>query len=97
VALGVQFLGSQFDDDQNVRAVPIVALTDAGYEATTDPGLPRYTIVDLTASRTITRNLDVFFGVQNLLDKQYFVGTLPTTIGSPRLVNGGVRVKFSAR
>jgi outer membrane receptor protein involved in Fe transport len=97
VALGVQLLGSQFDDDLNSRAVPIQALTDAGYDASTDPGLPRYTIVDLTASRMITRNLDVFFGVQNLLDKQYFVGTLPTTIGSPRLVNGGVRVRFSRR
>jgi outer membrane receptor protein involved in Fe transport len=97
VALGVQLLGSQFDDDLNSRAVPIQALTDAGYDASTDPGLPRYTIVDLTASRMITRNLDVFFGVQNLLDKQYFVGTLPTTIGSPRLVNGGVRVRFSGR
>jgi len=32
--------------------------------------------------------------VQNMFDQQYFVGTLPTTIGSPRLVNGGVRIKF---
>jgi outer membrane receptor protein involved in Fe transport len=97
IALAIQFLGAQFDDDQNLRAVPVVALTDAGYEASTAPGLPRYSIVDLTASRTVTRNLDVFFGIQNLLDKQYFVGTLPTTIGSPRLVNGGVRVRFSGR
>jgi len=36
----------------------------------------------------------VFFGVHNMFDQQYFVGTLPTTIGSPRLVNGGVRIKF---
>jgi outer membrane receptor protein involved in Fe transport len=77
--------------------VPILALTDAGYEASTDPGLPRYAVVDLTTSRTLTRNLDAFFGIQNLLDKQYFVGTLPTTIGSPRLVSGGVRVRFSGR
>ena len=41
----------------------------------------------------VSRNLDVFFGVQNMFDEQYFVGTLPTTIGSPRLVNGGVRVQ----
>ena len=77
--------------------MPLAALADAGYSASTDPGLPRYTVVDFSASRTITRNLDVFLGVQNLLDQQYFVGTLPTTIGSPRLVNGGVRVRFSGR
>jgi outer membrane receptor protein involved in Fe transport len=87
VAFSVQVLGSQFDDDQNVRLVP-------GY---TTPGLPKYAVADFTAARTVSRNLDVFFGVQNLFDQQYFVGTLPTTIGSPRLVNGGVRVRFAGR
>ena len=84
VAFAVQFLGTQFDDDQNVRLVP----------GQTEPGLPKYAVADFTASRTLSRNVDVFFGVQNMFDQQYFVGTLPTTIGSPRLVNGGVRIKF---
>jgi outer membrane receptor protein involved in Fe transport len=61
------------------------------------PGLPGYTIVDLTASRTIASNFDVFFGIQNLFDEQYIVGTLPTTIGSPRLLHAGVRVRFAQR
>jgi outer membrane receptor protein involved in Fe transport len=87
VAFSVQFLGSQFDDDQNIRVVP-------GF---TTPGLPKYAVADFTASRSVSRNLDVFFGVQNLFDTQYFVGTLPTTIGSPRLVNGGVRIRIAAR
>jgi len=39
----------------------------------------------------------VFFGVQNLLDKEYFVQTNPSTIGTPRLINGGVRIRFSGR
>jgi hypothetical protein len=39
----------------------------------------------------------VFFGVQTLFDKKYFGGTLPTTTGSPRIVNGGVRVRLSGR
>jgi outer membrane receptor protein involved in Fe transport len=39
----------------------------------------------------------VFFGVQNLFDKEYVVGTLPTTIGSPRLVNGGLRLRLQGR
>jgi outer membrane receptor protein involved in Fe transport len=43
------------------------------------------------------RNLEVFFGVQNLLDKEYYVQLLPTTIGSPRLVSGGVRVSWAGR
>ena len=87
VAVGVQFIGRQFDDDQNVRTVPGEA----------EPGLPGYGIVDVMLSRALVRNLDLFFGIQNLTDREYFVGTLPTTIGSPRLVNGGVRVRFAAR
>jgi outer membrane receptor protein involved in Fe transport len=97
IAFGIQFLGAQFDDDQNVRVVPAVALRDAGYTPSMAPGLPRYTLADLAASRAVTRNFEVFFGVQNLFDTQYFVGTLPTTIGSPRLVNGGVRVRWAGR
>jgi outer membrane receptor protein involved in Fe transport len=87
IALGVQFVGRQFDDDQNARIVP-------GY---TEPGLPGFTLVDLMVSRPIVRNVDAFVGVQNMFDRQYFVGTLPTTIGSPLLVNGGVRMRFQAR
>ena len=56
-------------------------------------GLPNYSVTNLTVSRTINRNVDVFFGVQNLFDTIYYVGTNPTTIGTPRLVNGGIRLK----
>ena len=87
LAVGVQVFGRQFDDDLNVRTVG----------GSTEPGLPGYAAVDFTASREMMRNFDVFFGVQNLLDEEYFVGTNPTTIGSPRLVHGGVRVRFSGR
>jgi iron complex outermembrane recepter protein len=87
VAVGVQFIGRQFDDDLNTRGVP----------GEPDAGLPGYGLVDLTVSRAVVKNLDLFFGVQNLADREYFVGTLPTTIGSPRLVNGGVRVRFAGR
>jgi outer membrane receptor protein involved in Fe transport len=45
----------------------------------------------------VSRNLEVFAGVQNLTDREYFVGTLPTTIGTPRLVNGGLRIRFAPR
>jgi len=59
--------------------------------------LPKYAVADFMLSRTIVKNFDVFFGVQNMFDRQYIVMTLPTTIGSPRLVNGGLRLRWSGR
>ena len=97
VALGVQFAGLQYNDDLNVNFIPPAMLTEAGYDAGLGAGLPGYTVVDLTASRDLGRNLQVFFGVQNVLDQEYFVQTNPSTIGTPRLVNGGVRVRFNGR
>ena len=49
-------------------------------------------VMNLTVSRTVNRNVDLFFGVQNVFDTLYYVGTNPTTIGTPRLVNGGIRL-----
>ena len=92
-----QFYGKQFDDDQNVRAVLGPALAEAGNSTTFGPGLPGYTMVDLTASRAVTRNVEVYFGVQNLFNQEYFVATLPDTIGTPRLINGGVRLHFAGK
>ena len=46
VALAVQFNGAQFNDDLNVNFIPVATLTDAGYDASTGPGLPGYTSVD---------------------------------------------------
>jgi outer membrane receptor protein involved in Fe transport len=87
VTLNALFVGHQFDDDLNVRA----RVTGG------EPGLPAYGVVDLAASRAIGRNVDVFFTVQNLLDKEYWVQLQPTTIAAPRLVNGGFRVRFAGR
>ena len=87
IAFAIQSLGMQFDDDLNVRTVP-------GLD---EPGLPGYTVASLSASRSVGRNFEAFFTVQNIAGKEYFVGTLPTTIGSPRIVSGGVRVRFAGR
>jgi outer membrane receptor protein involved in Fe transport len=87
LAFSMQTMGMQFDDDLNVRTVP-------GLPA---PGLPGYTAASFTASRAVGRNFEAFFTVQNMLDEEYFVGTLPTSVGSPRLVTGGVRVRFTGR
>jgi iron complex outermembrane receptor protein len=87
VAFGVQGFGRQFEDDLNVRTVP----------GETEPGLPGYSIIDVTASRAVGANLEFFFGIQNLANTEYVAFTQPTTIGSPRLVNGGVRIRWAGR
>ena len=76
-------MGRQFDDDLNARAVP----------GNTAAGLPKYAVVSLSVSRAIGPRLSAFVGVQNLFNREYIVGTLPTTVGSPRLVTGGIRVR----
>jgi outer membrane receptor protein involved in Fe transport len=97
VALGVQFVGLQYNDDLNVNFIPVATLTNNGYTAAYPAGLPGYTVVDLSVSRNLGRNIQAFFGVQNLADEVYFVQTNPSTIGTPRLVNGGLRVRWAAR
>jgi outer membrane receptor protein involved in Fe transport len=89
ITFGIQAVGLQFDtgDDTNTRAVP-------GYSY---PGLPAYATSELTITRAIGRNVDVFLAAQNLFGQEYIVATLPTSIGSPTLVNAGVRVKLSGR
>jgi outer membrane receptor protein involved in Fe transport len=81
IAGSFQMVGGQFDEDLN------------------DPArrLPKYAVADFSASRSISRNFEVFLGVQNLFDAEYFVGTLPTTIGAPRLVSGGLRIRLNGR
>jgi outer membrane receptor protein involved in Fe transport len=81
------FFGRQYNEDLNNGVVP----------GETEPGLPAYAVMEFSLLRSIGRNLDVFFGVQNLFDEQYIVQLLPTTTGSPRLVNGGVRVRWAQR
>jgi outer membrane receptor protein involved in Fe transport len=87
VALNSTFFGRQYDDDLNQRTKP----------GETEPGLPPYGLLDLSASRAFGRNLEVFFGVQNIFDTEYYVMLLPTTTGSPRLAHGGVRIRFNGR
>jgi outer membrane receptor protein involved in Fe transport len=97
VAVGMQFVGLQYNDDQNVQFIPVATLVDAGYDATTPAGLPGFATLDLMASRDFGNTFQVFFGAQNLFDKTYFVQTNPSTIGTPRMVNGGVRIRLSGK
>lgn len=87
VAATGMFFGRQYDDDLNQRTKP----------GETEPGLPPYGVMDFSVSRDFGRNLQAFFGVQNTFDQEYYVQLQPTTTGSPRLINGGIRVRFSGR
>jgi iron complex outermembrane receptor protein len=97
VALAVQAMSLQYNDDQNVNFIPAATLAAAGYTSFTGAGLPGYASVDLTALRDVGRGVQAFFGVQNLFNQVSFVQTNPSTLGTPRLVNVGVRVRFTGR
>ena len=81
IAFDVQMSGEQFDDDLN----------------TASRVLPEYAVVNLSVSRDLGRYLEVFGALQNMFDKEYYVGSLPTLIGAPRLVSAGFRVRFQGR
>jgi outer membrane receptor protein involved in Fe transport len=86
ISWDTEFVGMQFDDDQNLAKI----LPTTSKERI---GLPGYSVSNVTASRTVNHQVEVFVGVQNLFGKLYYVGTNPTTIGTPRLVNGGIRLR----
>ena len=60
-----QFVGHQYDDDLNTAAIL------PGVPDKREVGLPKYNVMNLTVSRTVNRNVDLFFGVQNLFDTLY--------------------------
>jgi outer membrane cobalamin receptor len=83
-AFGIQAFGRQYEDDLNLRIVP----------GESEPGLPAYAVIDLSVARSVGGNVVLFAGVQNLLDTEYIAFTQPTTTGSPRLYNVGVRMRW---
>ena len=97
IAVGIQMTGLQYNDDLNVNFIPSATLAEAGYPNEYPAGLPGYVVTDFTVSRTFGSMFQAFFGVQNLFDRVYFVQTNPSTIGTPRMVNGGVRVRWTGR
>jgi outer membrane receptor protein involved in Fe transport len=105
VSFGVQWIGFQYDDDLNARGIPALGcpVTSAANSPSLNcigigtPGLPGYHTIDFSASREVVRNFEVFFGVQNIANTVYYVQTNPSTVGTPRLVTGGVRVKWAGR
>jgi outer membrane receptor protein involved in Fe transport len=56
--------------------------------------LPAFAVVDASVARRVGRNAEVFLAVENLLDRAYLVGRAGVdTVGAPRLVRAGLRVK----
>ncbi len=54
-----------------------------------------FAVIDLMVARPLNRYVEAFFAVQNLLDERYAVGRTPIeTLGMPRMMRGGVRLRF---
>ncbi len=57
--------------------------------------LGSFAVIDVTVARPFGRYFEVFVAVQNLLDEPFAVGRTPIeTLGMPRMVRGGVRMRF---
>jgi outer membrane receptor protein involved in Fe transport len=57
--------------------------------------LGSFALIDVTVARPLGRYFEAFVAVQNLLDERFAVGRTPIeTLGMPRMVRGGVRLRF---
>lgn len=57
--------------------------------------LGSFALIDMTVSKPFAKYLEVFVAVQNLLDERYSVARTPLeTLGMPRMVRGGLRIRF---
>ena len=75
-ATQIRFSGEQYDDDLNTEAFILGA----------------YAVWDATVSRAITRGLQAFLAVENILDTEYDTARTPVrSVGWPRTVRVGAR------
>ena len=64
--------------------------TFAGDASNQEPQLPGYAVVNLNASYQVTKNIEVYTRVENLLDHRYYTyGTFFDTTAVPNFANGG--------
>lgn len=57
-----------------------------------------YVLLDLFASRRVTRSVEIFAAAENVFDRRYEVGRSGViTIGAPRLVRAGLRLDLGPR
>ncbi|HEX9821944.1 MAG TPA: TonB-dependent receptor [Methylomirabilota bacterium] len=93
VTLGVQYRNPAL---VNVTASARYVGTQFEDDLNTLP-LGSYVVFDLFASRAVTTWLELFAGVENLLDTTYTVARTSEgviSIGAPRIVRGGLRLTF---
>lgn len=61
-------------------------------------GLGSFAVFDWTIRRPISDRLELFAGMENVLNRAYAVGRTPVErLGTPRIVQGGVRFRFLRR
>ena len=57
--------------------------------------LGSFAVIDVNIAKPFAKYFEVFFAVQNLLNERYAVARTPLeTIGMPRMVRGGLRIRF---
>lgn len=57
--------------------------------------LGSFALIDLTVAKPFARYFEIFVAVQNLLDERFAVGRTPIeTLGMPRMLRGGFRLRF---
>jgi len=84
-----------FDDPRVLTATVAVRYLGRQYEDDLNT-LPMESavLVDVSVSRRIVSGLEVFLSVENVLDEEYLVGRAGVnTIGQPRFVHGGVKIR----
>ena len=59
--------------------------------------LPYYNTLDFNLMRKVGRNMEAFFGVQNVLDRTFYVQRLPTSVGAPRFFTGGLEISWNGK
>lgn len=57
--------------------------------------LTSFSVLDANVSRRLNQYLDVFIAMQNALNERFTVARTPLeTLGAPRLIRGGIRIRF---
>lgn len=60
--------------------------------------LDKYLTLDALVLRRLARNLDMFVAAENLFNQRYEIGRTPvTTLGPPRLIRLGIRLRLGSR
>jgi outer membrane receptor protein involved in Fe transport len=59
--------------------------------------LGSYFVLDATVSRRLGETTEVFLAVENLFNREYPVRSNPASIGTPLLIQGGVRFQIRGR